>query len=265
MARRGDLRACPAGGTLKFQAVFFEGTGDILFNYADTVVGGACAAADHGAQATVGVQVAPGRARQVGFLTGVLFDQTSLLWTNQPVSTDPVLSIVPTAIDFGAVVVGGAADRTFTVQNIGGGVLTGTATAAAPFSIVSGGTFSLGSLASQSLVVRFRPAGGGPANGTVSVTSNASNAFAPVTGTGVTTGLSIVSGPDFGTWSIGLVETPLVATGGSGPYAWSVVDGSLPPGIALRTDNPPSFPATASAGLVGVATMPGTYTIHARA
>ncbi len=81
-------RGCPAGGTLKFQTVFFEGTGDILFNYADTVVGGACAAADHGAQATVGVQVAPGRARQVGFLTGVLFDQTSLLWTNQPVSTE---------------------------------------------------------------------------------------------------------------------------------------------------------------------------------
>ena len=258
-------RACPAGGTLKFQTVFFEGTGDILFNYADTVVGGACAAADHGAQATVGVQVAPGRARQVGFLTGVLFDQTSLLWTNQPVSTNPVLSIVPTAIDFGAVVVGGAADRTFTVQNIGGGVLTGTATAAAPFSIVSGGTFSLGSLTSQPLVVRFRPAGGGPANGTVSVTSNASNAFAPVTGTGVTAGLSIVSGPDFGTSSIGLVETPLVATGGSGPYAWSVVDGSLPPGMALRTDNPSSFPATASAGLVGVATMPGTYYVHARA
>ena len=45
-------------------------------------------------------------------------------------------------------------------------------------------------------------------------------------------------GPDFGTCSIGQVETPLSATGGDGTYTWSVVDGSLPPGLALRTDMP---------------------------
>jgi hypothetical protein len=35
-------------------------------------------------------------------------------------------------------------------------------------------------------------------------------------------------GPNFGTWSIGQIETPLSATGGDGTYAWSVVAGSLP-------------------------------------
>jgi hypothetical protein len=65
--------------------------------------------------------------------------------------------------------------------------------------------------------------------------------------------------PDFGTRSIGQLELPLSATGGTEPYVWSVQSGSLPPGIALRTDMPASFPASASAGLIGVATTPGTY------
>ena len=256
--------SCPTGGTLKFQTVFFEGSSDILFNYADTVVGGACAAADHGAQATIGVQVAPNRATQLGFAASVVADQMALLWTLQPVSADPVLSVIPNAMDFGSVGINGVADRTFTIQNIGGGTLTGTATTAAPFSIVSGAAFSLGPLAIQPLVVRFRPTAIGPASGAVSVTTNVSNTTAPITGTGTTGTLSIGSGPNFGTFSIGQVETPLSATGGDGTYAWSVVAGSLPPGISLRTDNPSSFPPTASAGLVGVATTPGLYTFTLR-
>ena len=50
-----------------------------------------------------------------------------------------------------------------------------------------------------------------------------------------------------------------MASGGSGTYAWSLVSVSLPPGLSLRTDVPGSFPAGASAGLIGVATTAGTY------
>jgi hypothetical protein len=53
---------------------------------------------------------------------------------------------------------------------------------------------------------------------------------------------------------------PLSATIGDGiTYTWSVVTGSLPPGISLRTDVPSSFPASASAGLIGIAAIAGTY------
>src|SRR6185436_6913564 len=67
--------------------------------------------------------------------------------------------------------------------------------------------------------------------------------------------------PNFGTKSIGQMEFPLSATGGDGlNYAWSLVGGALPPGISIRTDFPSCcFPGTASAGLIGVATTPGTY------
>jgi len=67
------------------------------------------------------------------------------------------------------------------------------------------------------------------------------------------------SGPDFGTFSIGDLQLELVASGGDGTYSWSVISGSLPPGMLLRTDRAPFFSNNASAGLIGVATTPGTY------
>ena len=76
--------------------------------------------------------------------------------------------------------------------------------------------------------------------------------------------LELTVGPDFGTYAIGPVEVPLYASGGSGPgpYTWQVI-GDLPPGLSLRTDNPSWFGA-ATAGIVGVATTPGTYALTLR-
>ncbi len=71
-----------------------------------------------------------------------------------------------------------------------------------------------------------------------------------------TAALTITSGPNYGNWSIGEIQAQLTATGGSGGYSWSVVSGSLPPGLAIRTDIPPFFSAGATAGLIGVATPP---------
>src|SRR2546430_7577696 len=54
-----DCRNDP-NATIKFQVVFQEGSGNVLFNYANAVFGGNCSFADAGGSATVGVQVAPG-------------------------------------------------------------------------------------------------------------------------------------------------------------------------------------------------------------
>ena len=70
---------------------------------------------------------------------------------------------------------------------------------------------------------------------------------------------TITSGPNYGTWSVGEINAQLLATGGNGTYSWSLISGSLPPGIAVRADVPSYFDPTASAGLIGVATTPGTY------
>jgi hypothetical protein len=47
----------------------------------------------------------------------------------------PVISISPSSLDFGGVNVGGSSNRSITVRNVGGGVLTGNATANAPFAL----------------------------------------------------------------------------------------------------------------------------------
>ncbi|HZL55966.1 MAG TPA: hypothetical protein VFC21_02730, partial [Bryobacteraceae bacterium] len=70
--------------------------------------------------------------------------------------------------------------------------------------------------------------------------------------------VTISSPANLGTFETGTIQQPLFASGGLGSYAWTVTSGSLPPGLALRSDVP-SFFSNASAGLIGVATTPGTY------
>src|SRR5579864_3803460 len=69
----------------------------------------------------------------------------------------------------------------------------------------------------------------------------------------------ITSGPNYCCWSIGEVGQPLTASRGDGTYTWSLVGGSLSPGVSIRTDVPKYFPAGSGAGLIGVATTVGTY------
>ena len=73
--------------------------------------------------------------------------------------------------------------------------------------------------------------------------------------------VGITNASGFGTFPIGSIEFGLVAVGGNGSYTWSVTSGSLPPGLALRTDIPSNWnwSPPPSAGILGVATTPGDY------
>src|SRR5256886_7070596 len=103
----------------------------------------------------------------------------------------PVLSVTPLSQDFGPVNLGSSADRTFVVRNSGGETLTGTVSAAPPFSIVSGGSFSLTLGKSQMVVVRFSPTVLGIVAANVTFTSNGGDVSPAVNGTG--RGVSAVS------------------------------------------------------------------------
>ncbi len=78
---------------------------------------------------------------------------------------------------------GGFIDKNFTVRNTGGGILEGSATTNAPYSIVSGGTYSLSGGQSQNVTVRFAPTSLGTFAGNVIFTGGA-GASATVTGAG---------------------------------------------------------------------------------
>jgi hypothetical protein len=172
-------------GYVTFQVVFFEGSSDILFNYPDTTVGGECPDLDGGASATVGIQVGPDVATQYGFNTPVLADGTSLLWTvgqGDP-PPQPVIAVTPASADFGTVGVGSQADATFVVKNNGTGTLTGQAATAAPFGIVSGGTYSLAAGQTQVVTARFAPTTAGTFPGDITFTGGG-GALRPVSGVG---------------------------------------------------------------------------------
>jgi len=200
------LFSCNAdsGATVKFQVVFFEGSSNILFNYADTAFGGACASADRGGSATVGVQVASNSGNQSSINFPSVNDGTALLWTL--VVPPPAISVTPASQDFGSVTLGSSADRSFTVQNSGGGTLTGNATTSATYySVVSGGSFSLGAGATQTVVVRFAPTAPVSVTGNVNFTSNGGNVSRGVTGTGTAPpAISVTpASQDFGSVTLG--------------------------------------------------------------
>ena len=108
----------------------------------------------------------------------------AFLLTPVPTAT-PVLAVSPSALDFSGVNVGSSKDLSFTVQNTGGGTLTGSASTSAPFSIVGNNSFNLAANETQDLTVRFSPTSAATFNGNVSFTSNAGDASPTVTGTGV--------------------------------------------------------------------------------
>jgi subtilisin family serine protease len=100
-ACRGDSSA-----TVKFQVVFQEGSGNVLFNYADTVFGGNCADEDKGGEAGVGILVAPTVGTTWSLDEPDLGDGTGILWTipSAPPAANPVPvinSISPTSVPLG--------------------------------------------------------------------------------------------------------------------------------------------------------------------
>ena len=67
----------------------------------------------------------------------------------------PQIQITPSTLNFGYVPPGSYKDLILTVKNIGTGTLTGTVSVSPPFSIVSGGNYSLGWNQTQTVVVRY--------------------------------------------------------------------------------------------------------------
>jgi hypothetical protein len=82
----------------------------------------------------------------------------------------PAIAVTPASQDFGSVQVNTTADRSFTVQNTGGGTLSGSASVSSPFSIVSGSPYSLTANQSTAVTVRYSPTAAGSDNQNVSFT-----------------------------------------------------------------------------------------------
>ncbi len=117
-------------GSATFQVILFEGSNNILFQYADLNFGDA--AYDYGASATVGLNKDASEAVQYSFDTAVLADAMSILWmpTGLASASDtatvtilrPAIDVAPSSIA-GSQILGTSADYTLTIGNVGGGLL----------------------------------------------------------------------------------------------------------------------------------------------
>lgn len=106
-------------------------------------------------------------------------------------ATNPMIAVAPQKLTFGSVAVGLTKDLSFAVRNSGGGLLAGSISVPAPFAVVSGGSYSLSSNQSQTVVIRYSPTsvgsysrsavftGGGGTTAQVTGDSLASTQFKP--------------------------------------------------------------------------------------
>jgi hypothetical protein len=146
-------------------------------------------------QPTVGTSTGSGRIVHSGYL-----------WVRIVPFGAPKIT-TQSSVDFGSVIVSQNETRSLTVQNSGGATLQISSTTIAPaaFTIVSGGgTQTIAPGGSATVQLRFTPATNGPVAGSLTITSNASNAptmIVTLSGTGLAQASSIVlsaSALDFG-------------------------------------------------------------------
>ena len=126
------------------------------------------------------------------------------------------LGVSPTGgVNFGSTTVGTAVDAMFTVQNATGSSLTGTASVGSPFSVVSGGSFSLAPGASQAVTVRLLSTTAGSFASNVNFTANGDTVSRTVTGsaTSVTGAALVITRNGTGTGTV--TSTPAGITCGS--------------------------------------------------
>jgi hypothetical protein len=90
-------------------------------------------------------------------------------------------------LNFGSAQVGAFTEQTFVVQNIAGTAVSGTVSVSSPFSVVSGGTFTLNTTgASQTVRVRFTPTIAATASSNLVISANGDRISRTLTGTGTT-------------------------------------------------------------------------------
>lgn len=121
------------------------------------------------------------------------------------VELPPACQISDPSLDFGEVLVGETAERSFTITNTGSGVLAGTVTESCPeFSIAAGPSYALGEGESQTVVVRFSPISTGTKSCLI-LTGNAACGAVEVSGQGSAGAQCELSASslDFGTVTIG--------------------------------------------------------------
>jgi hypothetical protein len=163
------------------------------------------------------------------------------------------LSVSPAgAVNFGSTTVGTAVDTMFTVQNGTGSSMTGAASAGSPFSVVSGGSFSLAPGTSQAVIVRLLSTTVGNFASNVNFTANGDTVSRTVTGsaTGLASATLVITRNGTGTGTV--TSAPAGITCGSDCTGTVVVGTSVT--LTAATASGSTFSGWSGGGCSGAAT-----------
>lgn len=170
-------------------------------------------------------------------------DGGDVVLTEDSSPAPPLISVAPTNQDFGNIPIGTAVDHTFTVQNIGGSTLIGTASVSAPFSIAYGNQYTLASNETATITVRFTPTVANTVTQNLSFTGGGGSSV-QVTGSGFGFVSTQISG---GHMSNGLFNFTLTGMEGSNYVIlgssnlsswWPVTTNTLPAGGTTIVTDP---------------------------
>jgi hypothetical protein len=132
---------------------------------------------------------------------------------NATPNTNPVIYISQSSLNVGSALPNTSVTNSITVQNIGGGTLTGQASVPAPFAIVGGRTYSLTNGQSQNVFVSFNPgASTNTFNSTITFTGGGGGS-ASVSGQVV----AVLPGMTFASTS-GTIASPMAVSSGGYIY-----------------------------------------------
>ena len=125
-------------------------------------------------------------------------------------NTNPVPSVSPSSLNFGTVPANTTVSNYFTLQNTGGGVLSGTASVAAPFHVMAGGTYNLTNGQTQDVWISYTPSGAVSDSQTVTFAVAGGNA---ATATVSGSLLAVLPGLTFPSYA-GAITAPFATNGG---------------------------------------------------
>jgi Abnormal spindle-like microcephaly-assoc'd, ASPM-SPD-2-Hydin len=97
-------------------------------------------------------------------------------------------NVTPSQVDFGSIAVGQSVDKTFAVSNAGSGTVSLSVAASAPFTLVTGNSYTIAPGTTQNVTVRFSPTSRTTFTGNVTFTADGDTLSSGVTGTGTQRG-----------------------------------------------------------------------------
>jgi hypothetical protein len=230
---------CESSNTIRFEVIFHEGSGNILFNYDNTVFGGSYSADNNGATATDGIQVTSILGTQFSYNQALILSKTSQLW--YPSSPTPSVSAHTLAFGYHQLDMPSTPQKvTLTNGSIATLNISSIATSDPDFAATSNCGTTLASGKSCVITVIFTPTQPSAETATLTIADNAGNSPQTIALTGIGSITSIVVYPilvNFGNVAVGSAATAPVTLANASNQRITIQSITTSPAVYAESNN----------------------------